>query len=80
MTSCSADLLQRSDIGFGVICRRVDASVPEDQSNLVERDAVAQHLGRCGVPQDMGAFGRRNDAGSLHGAFHHRGHAVAVCE
>jgi hypothetical protein len=52
--------------------------VPEDQGNPVERYAVAQHLGRCRVPQDVGAFGRRNDTGSLHGAFHHRGQAVAV--
>ena len=46
-----------SDIHLGVVGGHVDASMPQDQANLVERDAIAQHLRRRGVPQQMCAFG-----------------------
>jgi hypothetical protein len=53
--------------------------VPEDQSNPVERHAVAQHLGRCRVPQDVGAFGRRTTPARFMARFTTED-AVAVCE
>jgi hypothetical protein len=49
-------LLQELDIGLGVICRRVDASMPQNQPDLLERNAMEQHLGRRRVSQDVCAF------------------------
>ena len=73
-------MLQERDIGLGVMGRRVDASVPQDQTDLLERNAMAQHLGRRRVPQDMRPLGWRDDAGPPHEAFHHRRDAVTVPE
>ena len=67
----AGDLLQESDIDLGVVGRRVDASVPQDQPDLLERNAMAQHLGRRRVSQDVRPFDRRHDAGPLHEAFHY---------
>ena len=75
-----SDLLQERDIGLGVIGRRVDAAMPEDQADLLERNAMAQHLGRRRVPQDVRPLDRRHDAGPLHEALHHRRDAVASPE
>jgi len=41
---------------------------------------MAQHLGRSRMSQHVGAFGRRLDAGSLHGAPHHTGYTVTTYE
>ena len=54
--------------------------MPEDQADLLERNAMAQHLGRRRVPQDVRPFDRRHDAGPLHEALHHRRDAVAIPE
>lgn len=51
--------------------------MPEDEADLVERHAVAQHLGRCGVPQSVGPFDRRHDASPFHDASYNRRDAVA---
>jgi hypothetical protein len=53
---------RRGFIGLGVMGRRVDASVPQDQPDLLERNSMAQHLGRRRVSQDvrpLEAFTRR---------------------
>ena len=66
--------------GLGVMGRRVDASVPQDQPDLLERNAMAQHLGRRRVSQDVRPLDWRHDAGPLHEAFHHRRDAVTFLE
>ncbi len=73
-------MLQERDVDLGVMGRRVDASVAQDQPDLLERDAMTQHLGRRCVPQDVRALDRRHDAGPLHEASHHRRDAVTVPE
>jgi hypothetical protein len=74
------DLLQQIDVGFGVVCRRVDAPVPEDQSNLFEGNAMTQHLGRRCVSQDMCAFGRAHNTSPLHRASHRGRYAITALE
>jgi hypothetical protein len=58
------DLLEQTDIDLGVAGCRVDSAMTEDQTNLVEWHTVTQHLGRRGVPKQMGAFSRRDDSGA----------------
>ena len=60
--------------------RRVDASVAQDQPDLLERNAMAQHLGRRRVSQDVRPLDWHHDAGPLHEAFHHRRDAVTFPE
>ena len=45
------DLLQELHIGLCVLGRRVDAPVPQDQPDLLERNAVAQHLVAAACPR-----------------------------
>src|ERR1700737_2110757 len=52
--------------------------MPKDQADLLERNAMAQHLGRRRVPQDVRSFDRRHDAGPLHEALHYRRDAVTI--
>jgi hypothetical protein len=71
-------LLQQTDIGFGVVCRRIDTSMSQHQTNAIERDTLAQHLGSSRVSQHVGTPGRPNDASTLHSATHHIRHAIAT--
>jgi hypothetical protein len=52
--------------------------MPEDKADLVEWNAVPEHLGRCGVPQSVCSLDGRHDGGPLHEALHHRRDAVAL--
>lgn len=58
----------------------VDAAMPENQADFLERNAMAQHLGRRRVPQDVRPFDGRHDAGPLHDAPHDPRDAVAIPE
>ena len=59
------DTAKQGDIDLGVVGAHVEAAVAQDQADLVERDAAAQHLRGRRVAQQMGALGRSLDAGAL---------------
>ena len=73
-------MLQERDIGLGVTGRRVDAPMPHNQPDLLERNAMTQHLGCRRVARDVRPFDRRHHARPLHEASHHRRDAVAIPE
>jgi len=45
-----------SNINLGVVSGHVDAAVAQDQADLIEGDAMAQHRGSRRVAQQVGAF------------------------
>jgi hypothetical protein len=73
-----SDAAKQGDIDLGIVGAHVDAAVAQDQADLVERDATAQHLRGRRVPQQMGALQRSLHAGTLQGVPDHRRNAVAV--
>jgi hypothetical protein len=61
------DAARQGDVDLGVVGGHVDAALAQDQADLGERDATAQHLGRCRVAQQMGALDGSLHAGTLQG-------------
>ena len=67
--------LARMTVGIDFCGARIAVSKPA--ADLIERDAVAQHLGRCCVAQQMRTPSGSFDAGALKSPRHHTGNAIA---
>jgi hypothetical protein len=72
-----SNLLQQTDIRFRIVGCHVDAAVTEDETNPIKRNAVAQHLGRCRVPQQVGSASRGFHTSPSKGSIDDTGNAVA---
>jgi hypothetical protein len=72
-----SNLLQQNNIRFRIVGRHVDAAVAEDKTNLIERNAVAQHLSCCRVPQQVGSSSRGFHTSPLKGSINNIGNTIA---